>query len=1545
MKSVLCYCLADLSRAANQWRLAAIVLLGILTAPALSPQEDEPYFSLASTRTWASNSKPTVGLSAWNVDSLEFRVYRVHDPLQFFEQLESTHEFGTRSPQPPRERTWLEQIHLWKHSLHAGIRRSLRAQFTEPPSKHFESVLPSESQPLTQGTKYAEAPVLNSQQLVLSFQQPVRSHTRWDQQQVSVPIKERGVYVVEAVRKDLRAYTILMVSDIVMVTKTATGRIVNFVADRNTGQPLPGVEIAMLARDARKGAIRTDADGLATLAAPPGKPDDIRMVAAHNGNFAFNGLETYAFSSTEDRWLGYIYTDRPVYRPGHTVHFKGILRLRAPSGYNVPAGKAVDVVINTQEGKTVYQKSLTANANGTIHDDLTLAAGAELGSYSIEVRSGGESYMNGNFEVEEYKKPEYEVRVTPAKTRVLQGESVQAVIDSRYYFGEPVAGAKVQYAVYRGHYWFPLWYDADEEVDTSGDNGDEYNDDQILQEEGTLDPDGKLTIEVPTTVSEKKIDFRYRIEARVTDEAKREIVGRNGFLATYGSFVVNATPDRYFYQPGAKASFRCEARDYDNHPVQTRIHVELLKSNYRDRQNPELKAATDVETGPDGSANAELQIPPYGGSFQVRLTAHTPENRDVTSSTYLWVSGGSAFDFGDNQRRTVQIVPDCKTYKPGETARVLLITGMPNTAVLASVEGRDLRSHKVIRAKESTAILEVPVTAADEPGFFVAAQFIKNGESYFAQKYIKVPPVDHQLNVAVSTDKPQYLPGQTAQYTVRVTGADGRPVPRAELSLGVVDEAIYGVRPDTLQNPLAFFFGHEWDSVFTGTSLNFYFTGEAGKRRMRLAAMRPQTRLAQLKPDRLVQPKIRKAFPDTAFWATDLTTDAAGAAQAKVEFPDSLTTWRATARGVTPDTKVGAAVLKTIVRKNLILRLAVPRFFMQGDEVTISALVHNYLATAKTARVSLDVAGLDVLEGATKDVEIPSRGEAKVDWRVRAQKVRSAKLTGKALTDEESDGLELDLPVNVPGIKLSQSRGGSLAPGATESFDLTFPDKIEPGSRSLAIQVSPSIAGSLFGALEYLTSFPYGCVEQTMSSFLPNVIVKEAVKDLGLKTHLDEAALQEKIRAGLDRLYNFQHEDGGWGWWETDESHPFMSAYVVAGLSQAKAAGVQINDDAIQKGLDWVQKDFTQDSKLAADLRAYMAYSMVVAGRGPAAVPAVYDQRSKLSPYGLALLGLALEQAKDARAAEIAGTLEQAAKQDDQQAWWPATRDQMLDFSEDVTPESTAYAVKFLSHLRPQSPLLPKAALWLMNHRNEGYWWSSTKQTAMVIYGLTDYLKATNELNPNLTATVFVNDQPVLTKKLDGDTALTLDEPKLQPGVNHIRVTAAGQGRLYYSTRAEYFSNEDKLQRTGTVSLNVLRDYFRLVPTKNGDKIVYDTVPLDGPVTSGDILAVRLTVTGSEWKYLMVEDPIPAGTEFIERDSGYELKSKPPWWQYFFTRRELHDDRMAIFQTYFPQGQQEYFYLLKVVNAGMFQVSPARVEPMYQPGIMATSETRKLEAK
>ena len=1523
-----------------------------IAAPITCQNEAQPYFSLSSSRTFGSGEKPEIMLSAFGLKAVQIRAYRVNDPVEFVRKMEDLHSFGAQPPRRTGRLTLLERIHNWKRGLRRDIRLHLRGQFTESPRAHLIGKPKPKPAAAPSATHFAAIPVLNKDQLVLSFTQAVTSKNRWSSQQIPVPVKAKGLYLIEAVNGDLRAYTVLMVSDAVLITKVGREHTLGYFVDRATGEPIAASPVAAIVRNGAPEAHTTNADGIADLSPKLTEPEDVKIIARRGSDVALSSIASWTFSNRERNLTGIIYSDRPVYRPGDTAHFRGVIRLREAVGYSTPAGQSVSVQVTDPGGKVVYQKDLSTNTNGILHDKLSLAKDASLGSYYVEAKSGASS-VSGSFEVQEYKKPEYEVRVALSQSRVIQGATVPATISARYYFGEPVNGAKVQYSIYRSAYWNSMWYrDEDDDSatgmeDSSGEGG---AGEEISQAEGTLDADGNLKVNIPTELSKNSNDFTYRLEARVTDAAGREISGTGWLVATYGSFAVHIEPNRYFFKPNTTAGFKVEARDYDNHPVAVAVHVALVPWDWRKGEAGRQVSTADSATGADGAQNVDLRIPSGGLSFHAVVTARTPEGRTVTEYTSIWVESSGGEFYGE-PTQTIQVVPDKKTYRPGDTARILVLAGKANTPVLVAVEGRDIRSHQLIRSSGATALFEYQVTADDEPGFYVSAQFIRQGKLYSGSKLVKIPPEEHKLDFQITTDKKTYLPGQTAHYQVAAFTFDGKPAAHADLSLGVVDEAIYAIRRDTTPELLQFFYGREYDSVYTDSSLTYFFSGEAGTRRMQLAMLRPESSLAQLKPERPPQPKVRKYFPDTAFWAADLTTGTDGRAQADVPFPDSLTTWRATVRGVLQN-RFGSSTAKTIVRKNLILRLATPRFFVQGDQVVISGIVHNYLATKKQAKVNVKLAGLDLLSSnAVADLTIPSRAEATIEWRVQAKNTtRQATLTAQAITDEESDALEVQLPVNPPGVPVHQAKGGAILDSGNAAFAFTYPAETVAQSRSLSIRLSPSIAGPIFGALDYLTSFPYGCVEQTMSSFLPNLMVTKAVEELKVKAPGDPAALASKTQAGLDRLYSFQHDDGGWGWWQTDDSHPFMTAYVVAGFAEAKHLGVTIEEDRLTRGVQWITERLTSDESLEPDMRAYMLYALALAGKpNHAAEDTVYSSRNRLSPYGLALLGLTFQAAQDGRAQKLADQVASTAKTSEREAWWPASRDEMLDLEADVTPEATAYVTKLLSRQRPKDPLLPKAALWLVNHRDEGYWWSSSKQTAMVIYGLIDYLKAGHELQPNFTATVKVNGQPTLerTFKTTGvleDIAITVPDEKLAAGGNRIEVTTSGTGRLYYSLSAEHYSDAARVEKQGAVALNVLRDYYRLAPSKEGDRIVYGLNPLDGPVALGDTLAVRLTVTGSTWRYLVVEDPIPAGTEFIERDNLYEIRNRPPWWHYSFTRRELHDNRMAIFQTYFYEGQQQYFYLLKVVNPGLFHVSPSRVEPMYQPGAQATTESRTLQA-
>ncbi len=1531
--------------------LASVALTLALSVPLASQDEDKPYFSISSSISFASGGEPFINLSAYGVEAVKIRVYRVNDPVQFMRQLREPHAFGgSYRPLPNGKMTLLERLHEWKRSLRRDIRYDLRAQFTESPRAHWEKNESAPEANKNKATYYAEAPILNPQQLVLSFVQPVSQKAeRWDTQKVTVPVKDKGVFLVEAVHGEMSAYTILSVSDMVLLTKVGRDRILYYVADKKSGEPVAGATVTAMERNSDGTALQTGADGSSEYLVKTTPADDVRVVAMHGKDVAISDVEPWSLNQRSRNLSGVVYTDRPVYRPGDTAHFRAILRYQETTGYLNAGDQTFSVQVTDRDGNPVYKKDLHSNKQGILHDELTLGKDAALGNYFVEVRSG-EATTYGNFEVQEYKKPEYEVHVTPADRRVLQGKRTQVTIDSRYYFGEPVVGAKVSYSIYQSRYWFPIWYEPDEDNAEAGAPDDNGDNQEAKQGEGKLDADGKLVISVATEVASDKTDQLYRIEARVTDEAGREISGTGWVIASYGDFVTNVEPDKWFYQPGDAATFRVEARDYDNHPVTTPMHVELRRYDWTSRDLGPVVAQGNVETGSDGTGAVTLTLPAKGGDYRLIATAPSA-GRTVESSVFVWVAGNSLWDEEGGGSKPVTIIPDKKTYQPGDTAQIMIATGRDNTPVLVTVEGRNIRSHQLLRAKGGTATFSYKVTKEDEPAFFVSAEFFYDGELHQGAKRVKAPPIDHKLDIRLSTDKPQYLPGQPATYSIDVKTSDGQPAAGTELSLGVVDEAIYAIVKDSTPDLVDVFYGREYNSVQTLDSLTYFFNGEAGTRRMQLAALRPKTRLAQLKPEQLIKPKIRKYFPDTTFWAADLTTDAQGHAQAKFAFPDSLTTWRATARASSADDRYGSAILKTIVRKNVILRLAVPRFFIQGDEVVISAIVHNYLENDKQAKIDLKMEGLDVLSGApSQQVTIPKRGEAKVDWRVKARMLRSSKITAEALTNEESDGLELELPIHPPGVPVSDPKSGSITDAGTTRLSFTYPKTAVLGSRSISIRLTPSVAGSVFSALEYLTSYPYGCVEQTMSSFLPDVIVTKTMRELKLRQPMDQASLDEKIQAGLKRLYGFHHEDGGWGWWQTDDSHPFMTAYVVAGLAMAGAADIAVDHRQIDDGSKWIERYLKANPRIAADLKAYMVYALATAGHADSnALESVNEQRRDLSSYGLAFLGLAFEQVKDKRAAEIAGQLEAKAEQKGDEVSWPATRDEMLDFSADTTPETTAFVTDLLSRERPQSPLLPKAALWLVNHRDEGYWWSSTKQTAMVIYGLTDYLKASNELHPDTHVSVKVNGEAAGTADFKDDITaapvITLDEGKLHADSNEVQIETTGSGRTYYSVDAEHYSDEAKAENQGTIALNLLRDYYRLTPTQSDKGIVYDSQPLNGTVTQGDVLAVRLTVTGSEWRYLMVEDPIPAGTEFVKDDRLYHLKTQPPWWQYWFTERENHDDRIALFINWFSQDQKEYFYLLKVVNAGVFHVSPARVTPMYQHGYRATTASMTLEVK
>ena len=200
-------------------------------------------------------------------------------------------------------------------------------------------------------------------------------------------------------------------------------------------------------------------------------------------------------------------------------------------------------------------------------------------------------------------------------------------------------------------------------------------------------------------------------------------------------------------------------------------------------------------------------------------------------------------------------------------------------------------------------------------------------------------------------------------------------------------------------------------------------------------------------------------------------------------------------------------------------------------------------------------------------------------------------------------------------IAQSLAINGKLTEATNQMFSLDLPKERIEESTSLQLTLSPSLAGAMLDALPYLARYPYGCVEQTMSRFLPAVIVQKTLKDLGLtdkevgqyinnvlipredpkhpKRQTEEtlSELNKMTKAGLERLYDFQHSDGGWGWWKKGNSDRFMTAYVVWGLTQAKSAGVKVKKGVLNRAVNFLQNQLVEEEN-NPDMLAWMLHAL-----------------------------------------------------------------------------------------------------------------------------------------------------------------------------------------------------------------------------------------------------------------------------------------------------------------------------------------------------------------
>ena len=1460
---------------------------------------------------------------------------------------------------------------------------------------------------------------------------------------------------------------IVLLTRNVITLKQAEGEITAWVTDINATDDsgIAGASVGVYARDGSLLAEGiTNGDGLVTIEVET-NPQPLIVIARRGDDFTATGLNNEWRSAGGGWWSWWqpqpearkhsvhLYTDRPIYKPGQTVHYKAIVRgdddaIIQPAQADLP----VTLRIRDARDNVVQTVELTTNDFGTVHGDFVLAEGAMLGEYAVEIALDGsapapamdawmlaqvnaQNPLRQAFKVEEYHKPDYSVDVSTDAARYVSGDTIRVSVDTSYLFGEPVANARLTLRQFElGYNWWGFSRNP-ANFHWSGPSGDDLT--------GTTDGSGRYTFTIPAQAEQR--DGPYYWYAPPARTFGLEISAQDGSGQSVSSFAtveiysaaeqVDVQMDSYAQPVEEPITAEVRVTDLSDEPVAGRkLSVRLEPWTHWsfsiDESTLEAADAQTLVTDAEGRADVSL-VAERAGSYRLLVESEDARGNEITVERWLYLVGEEDnwyANYGDQS--VLEVAADRETYAPGDVAEIVVESSFSGPALL-TVERGTLRRTQPVNLTAPLTTVELPIEPGDAPNVFVSvqsweAQSTELGETQqrgaslpdsalrLNTVELSVPVTEKRLDVEITPSKQTFAPREQGQFTVRVTDSAGNPV-RAELSAALVDESIY-LLSEELSGPIfdSFYAAREHRVyTFDGLALRRWFGGRGGGGGGGIGPTNP-----------------RSDFPDTAVWLPTIETDDNGEAVIEVDFADTLTSWRLTVKAVTAEeTLVGEATANVETQQAIVVRPLLPQGLTASDSATVSALVHNYSDGEQTLGVSLhsDALNAEIAVDAdlTQTVTLAPDASQVVGWPIQvdeagdyplivaAQPVNleeayfdrsvacttqpsginqaaafgatnttchsrgepapakawggnpclanevtfafarttdylvpnlpslhanctdsdaaSASIRAAGIQDDLRDAVQLTLTVRPLAVADVSTQVGSFTDTLETEISLP-PDALDLST--VTVTLNRSIAGSLLDGLDYLTGYPYGCVEQTMSRALPNAVVGRAFEQLGVADSTLAADLPPLINAGLQRLYGFQHNDGGWGWWYDDRTDAYQTAWVLFGLSVTREAGYEVDAGVIERGAAWLAQELARnpsDERLDPRTRAFALYSLVYADTEPEATrleaAQLLAKREDLDAFSQAALALTLHRLGDADGAQaIVDALAETATVENGEAWWPVDDDSYQDRRVMASAtRSTALALSAFVQIRPDHPLQGDIVRWLMGQRRQ-QGWGNTNETAFAIIALTDHLVAQQADAPRSGYRLLLNGDELATGTLDRDEpVITLDIPAdaLETGDNALVVEqTSGDGPLYYVIHQRTLLGEAEIEAAGTV--DVQRRYLDLA----GEEV--------SSVEAGELVDVELTVNVPETSfYVIIEDALPGGLEALnERLNTTSHVADADQEQFYwrglgYNHKEIRDGRVSFFVTELEPGQHVITYKARATHPGDFVAMPAEAYAMY----------------
>ena len=1439
------------------------------------------------------------------------------------------------------------KVTIYRSSLSTILSKPTSSQALESVGRYFD---PAVKLPAVLLKQKDGSPLSTYQELSPSLREADREGFYYQRLELGMP--GPGLYLIDLQHGEGMACAWLLVTDTAMVLKHSGGDALAWTVNMQTGAPLAGRTVRAWKDGKVLAQSITDSRGLAQLKTPVyHEESSIIYVAEYGSDEAVVGSNSYQYEE-DGQYTLHTYTDRPIYRPGQTVLWKSILRRTLEPGqrYALPGAKQVSIEVRDPSGERIAQDTKTTGPGGSVFGKIELSPETRTGVYSIIETIQGEKHTH-DFVVASYKKPEFSAEIKTDKPRYFPGDTVIATIHAEYYFGAAVGGARVSCDIYSSPDWYSEFDYGDDPDDSETSDleansspdfrayKEEYGE-MISHQEIKLDNNGNGVVRIPVKVTasaDGPQSINYNISATITEASGREVGVSSSVSIVPGEFRLNIRRDGYLAKPGTPFDITLVTREYDGKPrPNVTVDLETGYEKYiTDPQHPNTgkmiyNRVNHQSVITDSTGRAIVHItPPRNGEMRLIARTKDPNGREIRSRSSIWVSDDSGADL-DTEYGDLSLMADHRSYQPGSTARVLLNASRIGETALVTVEGLKIYKVLTVPILNRSTILQIPVLESYGPNVSLSACYVAN--KHFARSEINIRVSIHSrlLNVSVKADressKPgatlaRYKPGDKITYRIHTADSAGRPV-AAECSLGVVDESIYALMEDDPRAIERSYYPRRINRVNTEYSFAVEYLGDADK----------------------AEPKItaRKRFPDTAFWQPVVNTDLAGNASVSFNLPDNLTTWRATVNAVNANTQVGFARSKVISAKEFFVRLETTRYLTERDETRLLAMVHNMTDKPQTALIRLRAPGLQINGQDTATLTVQPGSMAQTAFKVTAISPTPVRLLLTAWTPkitgqpQYTDGLEVTLPILAHAKEQVTAYAGTLIGAQPETETIRLSPNAIPSLSKLTVRISPSLFSTITGSLDYLIGYPYGCVEQTMSRFMPDLLVQKCLRMHQLKDPPHALELPKMIRDSLARLYRFQHTSGGWGWWEHDNDDVWMTAYVLYGMNIAQQEGYPVSKTVFARGRKSLLQQLNGKN---VRVSPYCIYVMNRIGMRSEAI----KLRSGLNTNKLALADLADIALLDAELGLPADSMILTDKFIVPEAgmihWQKKGVQPWYDFRQS-DEHVTAIILRAIIRRNPSDSRILPGLRWLISRRTGNYW-RSTEETAAIIEAFCDYLNTHPEnRNTGGKVTLRVNGQVAgvftLTpsNRLEPELIWRIPASKLRSEKNDVQlIRESGSSPVFYSVELIQSVPTNEKEVLLPSQLTVKREYRRILPEHRDGEMWANLVtePTNNLMNIGDNIRVTLNITVPEdLSYVMIEDPFPAGCEVTARGEADETDE----WIYNYSSADIRDNKIVFFVRQIPKGKYVINYTLHAQTPGTFHTMPTLLQAMY------ASETR-----